>query len=110
MSTIGSYDESRTFCEVVAQLIIADGAVTDTERTFLERLMNRFGFDEDAKQAVINSVDIDDPVGPRLERLGPETRRLLLAELEAAAAIDGHIGRSELEIIEEVRRTLEPQG
>lgn len=106
MTATGSDEQNLIFCEIVAQLIIADAAVTDSERVFLERLMDRLGLDEGAKKAVINSVDIDDPVGPRLERLGPDARRLLLSELEAAAAIDGEIGRSELEIIDEVRSAL----
>jgi uncharacterized tellurite resistance protein B-like protein len=107
MSEHASDQEHRAFCEVIAQLVIADGAVTDAERAFLERVMDRFGLDDAARQAVINAVDIDDPIGPRLALLGPDARRALLAELEVAAAVDGEINRSELEIIQEVRRALE---
>jgi uncharacterized tellurite resistance protein B-like protein len=106
MGAHASEAEHRAFCELVAQLVIVDGAVTDAERVFLERVMDRFGLDAAAKKAVINSVDIDDPVGPRLALLSPETRRLLLSELEAAAALDGEIHPSERQMIEEVRRAL----
>jgi uncharacterized tellurite resistance protein B-like protein len=96
----------RLFCEIVAQLIIADAAVTDEERAFLERLMDRFGFDADDRRAVFGAVDIGQPIDDRLARLPEELRAELLAELEDAAVVDGDVGRGEAEIIEEVRRAL----
>ena len=97
---------NRIFCEIVAQLIIADAAVTDAEREFLYRLMDRFGFDESDRSAVINAVDIGQRIDHRLARLDADARRELLAELEAAAAVDGVIGAGEQQILEEVRRAL----
>jgi uncharacterized tellurite resistance protein B-like protein len=94
------------FCEIVAQLIIADAAVTDDERAFLERLMDRFGFAADDRRAVLGAVDIGQPIDDRLTRLDEEHRADLLAELEAAAAVDGEVGRGEAEILGEVRRAL----
>jgi len=41
-----------------------------------------------------------------LARLDDEHRAGLLAELEAAAVVDGEVGRGEAEILEEVRRAL----
>ena len=97
---------NRVFCEIVAQLIIADAAVTDSEREFLYRLMDRFGFSEEDRKAVINSVDIGQPIDDRLAQLDAHTRIDLLGELEAAAAVDGELGQGEMQIIEEVRRAL----
>lgn len=96
----------RTFCEIVAQLIIADAAVTDEERAFLDRLMDRFGFDDDDRKAVFGAVDIGQPIDERLARLSDPAKAELLAELEAAAEADGEVGRGEAEIIEEVRAAL----
>jgi uncharacterized tellurite resistance protein B-like protein len=98
--------QDRLFCEIVAQLIIADAAVTDEERAFLERLMDRFGFDADDRRAVFGAVDIGQPIDDRLARLPEELRAELLAELEGAAVVDGDVGPGEAEIIEEVRRAL----
>lgn len=98
--------QDRLFCEIVAQLIIADAAVTDDERYFLERLMDRFSFDVDDRRAVFGAVDIGQPIDDRLARLDEEHRASLLAELEAAAIVDGQVGRGEAEIIDEVRRAL----
>ena len=98
--------QDRLFCEIVAQLVIADAAVTDEERAFLERLMDRFGFDADDRRAVLGAVDIGQPIDDRLARLPEALRSELYAELEAAAAIDGEVGRGEAEILGEVRRAL----
>jgi uncharacterized tellurite resistance protein B-like protein len=98
--------QDRLFCEIVAQLIIADAAVTDDERAFLERLMDRFGFEAADRSSVFGAVDIGQPIDDRLARLDEEHRAELLAELEAAAAVDGEVGRGEAEIIDEVRRAL----
>jgi hypothetical protein len=99
-------EHQRLFCEVVAQLIIADAQVTDDERDFLQRLFDRFGFDEAKKQAVYNSVNIADPIDRRVQMLPAEVRPQLLAELESAAALDGEIGAGERQILEDVRRRL----
>jgi len=99
--------QDRLFCEIVAQLIIADAAVTDEERAFIERLMVRFGLDLDDRQVVFGSIDIGQPIEERLHKLDRAHRKELLEELEAAAAVDGEVGRGELEIIDEVRRALE---
>ncbi|MBL8943761.1 MAG: hypothetical protein JNK45_11460 [Myxococcales bacterium] len=101
-----SDERNILYCQIVAQLLIADAAVTDAERDFLERLMNRFGFEPAQKQAVFNGVDIGQPIDDKLARLDPGSRAQLLAELEAAAAVDGEIDESELEIIDDVRRAL----
>jgi uncharacterized tellurite resistance protein B-like protein len=94
------------FCEIVAQLVIADAAVTDEERAFLERLMDRLGLDADDRRAVFGAVDIGQPIDDRLARLHPELRAELLGELEAVAAVDGEVGRGEAEILGEVRQAL----
>ena len=65
-----------------------------------------FDFTESDRQAVFNSVNIGETVEGRLRQLSPERRPELLAELEAAAAADGEIGRTEQEILDEVRNVL----
>lgn len=94
------------FCEIVAQLLIADAAVTDDEREFLARLMDRFALTDDERQAVINRVNIGEPVGERVDRLPLPARQALLVELEAAANVDGELAPGERAIIHDVRQAL----
>ncbi|MCR9161448.1 MAG: TerB family tellurite resistance protein [Nannocystaceae bacterium] len=100
-------DDNRLFCEIVAVLLISDAQVTDSEQRFLDRLMKRFEFSSEDRQAVFNSVNIGESVEGRLRQLSPERRPELLAELEAAAIADGEIGRAEQDILDEVRGVLE---
>ncbi len=99
-------DDNRLFCEIVAVLIISDAQVTDSERRFLDRLMNRYNLTDEDRQAIFNSVNIGESVEARLRQLSKERRPELLAELEAAAAADGEIGRPEQQIIDEVRAVM----
>ncbi len=101
-----SYARNLLYCQIVAQLLIADAAVTDAEREFLERLMDRFGFEREHKQAVFNGVDIGQPVDDKVAQLDVASRHALLGELEAAAAVDGEIDERELELIDQVRALL----
>lgn len=105
---MGEQDKAsdRIFCEIVAQLVIADGAVTDDERAFLQRLMDRFEFDDADRSAVFGAVDIGQPIDDRLAQLEPSQRADLLMELEEAASADGHVGRGEQQIIDQVRSAL----
>jgi uncharacterized tellurite resistance protein B-like protein len=99
--------QARAYCEIVAQLVIADGQVTDEERELLLRLMDRFGFDDDDRAAVFNSVDYGAPIADRLAVLDDDMRRALLVELQAAAEADGEIGPAEAQILDEVRSAIE---
>ena len=96
----------KLYCQVVATLIIADAAITDAERSFLERLMDRFGFSKEERAAVINSVNIGDDVQEKVMALPTGVRAELLQELEAVAAVDEHIDAREARIIETVRAAL----
>lgn len=100
-------DNDRLYCEIVAQLLIADAAVTDDERAFLEKLFDRFEFSAEDRQAVFNSVDIGQPVDDRLAKLDAEHRGLLVQELEQAALADGEIGPAEAAIIDQVKQALQ---
>lgn len=102
----GTFERNLLYCQIVAQLLIADAAVTDDERAFLERVMDRFGFGPAEKQAVFNGVDIGQPIDDKLARLDEQARYELLDELEAAAEIDGKIEKAEQEIIDDVRRAI----
>jgi uncharacterized tellurite resistance protein B-like protein len=106
MDAADTYERNLLYCQIVAQLLIADAAVTDEERAFLERVMDRFQFDATQKQAVFNGVNIGEPVGDKLARLDEQARYELLDELEAAAEVDGTIDPGEQQIIDDVRKAI----
>ena len=79
-------DDNRLFCEIVAVLLISDAQVTDSEQRFLDRLMKRFEFTAEDRQAVFNSVNIGESVEGRLRQLPAERRQ---GSRSIAAGADG---------------------
>ncbi|MCA9634994.1 MAG: hypothetical protein KC420_03060 [Myxococcales bacterium] len=99
-------NEKKLYCEIVAQLLIIDGAITDDERAFLDQVFGRLGLDADERRDVIHHVNVDDDIEAKVQRLAPDVRAALSAELEAAAGADHEILGSERDIIARVRATL----
>lgn len=97
-------------CQLVAELLIVDAAVTIEEHEFLLALFERFGFDADERQAIYDSVNVDDDVAQRARSLSPASHEPLLAALHDAANADGVLGRGELDIIAKVRAALGLDG
>lgn len=93
-------------CQLVADLLIVDAAVTIEEHNYLDALFDRFGFDAETRQAVYDAVDVDDDVAARARDIEPAAHEALLGALHDAANADGVLGRGELEIIEKVRAAL----
>lgn len=94
------------YSQIVAQIIIADAQITDDERDFLERLMDRLQLDADGKRAVFNGVNYGDPVDDKVAQLAPELRKQLVGELEQAAGADGNIDKREAALIEQVKAAM----
>ncbi len=96
-------DDKRLYCSILAQLLIIDGAVTDDERAFLDAVFLRLGLGVADRQAVYNSVNVDDSIEEKVRRLSPEVRAELTRELEGAAGLDSDISPGERDLIERVR-------
>ena len=97
-------------CQLVAELLIVDAAVTIEEHDCLVALFDRFGFEPEARQAVYDSVNVDDDVAERARAIAPEAHESLLGALHDAANADGVLGRGELDIIAKVRAALGLDG
>ena len=65
-------DDKRLYCSILAQLLIIDGAVTDDERAFLDAVFLRLGLGVADRQAVYNSVNVDDSIEEKVRRLSPD--------------------------------------
>ncbi len=100
-------NEKKLYAQLVAQLVLIDGSVTDAERNFLGSLMTRLGLSDEQQREVINQVNVDDEVESRVRQLSPNARISLLMELEDAAKIDEVILASERDLIARVRSALD---
>ncbi len=97
-----------TCAQVIGQMLIADGALEDTEREHFEGVMDRLGMSDAEKKEAIKGIDVDSPAEERVASLSPEVRQALVVELEAAMGASGEIARGEQLLMERLRSLLEP--
>ena len=94
-------------CKLVAGAIMADLQITDTEREFLDKLMERYELSDSQRQTVL-ARNIDESPEAALEQLASEeARNELLVELALAVAVDGEISRPERDILDRVAKVLD---
>ncbi len=102
------YSEKISYCQVVAQMMVADGVLTDDERAFLGSLMTELGLTDDEREHVFNTVNIGDDVAPRLEKIEDrQALERLLIELRAASSVDGDVSEVERDLMARVEALLE---
>lgn len=89
-------------CKVVAQAILADFQLTDTEHEFLHKLMDRYGLDESQRKEVMARNVDDDSAALAAGIAGFDNKNELLVELAMAVAADGKLAPAERDLLAEV--------
>ena len=101
-----SPEDRRRFVQIVGQVLIADGALGDDEREYLDRVMDELELSPEERKAALSGIDLDSPVEERVRALSPEARPKLVETIEKAAAIDGSSHRAESELIATIRELV----
>jgi uncharacterized tellurite resistance protein B-like protein len=99
-------EEKRTFCRIVATLLVSDLKLQDGELEFMERLYARLGLDADAQREIQRKVNLSDDIPALALSLSEPVRQELLRTLDEAARADGEIAVTEVALIAAVRRAL----
>ncbi len=102
--------ERMTYVEIVAQVLVADFAITLEEDAFFQRVVARMELTDDERAAVTKRVNIGDEVAFEAASLGDEARADLMKTLAEAAATDGEVAPRELDVIERVGAVLRIQA
>ncbi|MCP4676467.1 MAG: TerB family tellurite resistance protein [Deltaproteobacteria bacterium] len=89
-------------CKVVTQAILADAQITDSERSFIEKLMDKYELDEDQRKEVLSRNIGDDPAEMARKITSFESKNELIVELAMAVAVDGEISSSERALLDRV--------
>jgi uncharacterized tellurite resistance protein B-like protein len=93
-------------CKVVAQAILADARIADSERALLTELMDRYGLDDaERKDVMARNID-DDPAALAAGVEALDSRNALIVELAMAVAADGDLSKAERDLIAEVATAL----
>ena len=93
-------------CKIVAQAILSDTRITDSEREFLTKLMDRYELNTAQREEIL-ARNIGDDITDLLENLSDDdARNELLVELALAVAADGEISSSERTLLGRVAEVL----
>jgi uncharacterized tellurite resistance protein B-like protein len=98
-------EDKLAICRVVAQAILADGALTDAEHNVLTHLMDSYGLTEEQRHDVTRRNVEDDPV-ELVAGVAEEAKQELIAELARAVTADGDVAPAENRTIKAVASAL----
>ena len=99
--------EKVEICKLVAHAILVDARITDAEREFLAKLMQRYGLTAaQQKEVLARNID-EDPKKIADLIVDTEAKNALLAELAMAVTVDGEISSSEMALLTRVAEVIE---
>jgi len=89
-----SHDQ-KLFVQIIGQLLISDGILSDPERAYLDRVMDSFGMDDASRKEALHGISMDSPVEERVAGMSPEARAKLLEAARGAVDADGETSKNE---------------
>ena len=91
-------DKRVAHCHLVAGLLASDGMMTDSERAFLERAMEKMGLNDEERDAVkhFEGAELATDV---MAKVSADERQALLDDLLGAALADGKLDPHEQEMV-----------
>lgn len=93
-------------CEVVAQAILADGQITDSEREFMNTLMQKYQLNDEQQKQVMNRNIDDDPAQMVQGITSFNTKNQLIVELVMAIAADDKLSKTEQTLLNTVANAI----
>ena len=99
-------DDKLQICKVVAQAILSDGQITDSEHAFMQKLMEKYALSKEQKKEVL-ARNIDDDVGSMAAEVSVfDSQNELLTELALAVVVDGKIAPAEKDLLKRVAAAM----
>ena len=98
-------DDRVARCHLIAQVLSADGMMTDTERDFLKKAMTRMGLSDEEREQV-TYFENTDGAEEAIAELPQQDRREFLDELVVAALVDGKLSPQELASVKRIALAL----
>jgi uncharacterized tellurite resistance protein B-like protein len=92
-------------CHLLAEVLAADGKMTDEERQLLDAAMQRLGLDEHEREQVRVFHGAEGAAAALLDR-PEEERRALVDELVEAALVDGKLTPTETAAVKRIAAAL----
>lgn len=99
-------NDRKLFAQIVGQILIADGALADAEREYLDRVMNSLEMSPEEQKAALSGIDTDSPVEERVKSLSSDAQQKLLDEVGKAVNSDAEAGRGGQLVAERIRSII----
>lgn len=100
-------EDQIQICKIVAQAILADTRITDTEEALLVKLMDRYDLDDATRKEVMARDIGEDPTEAIQALRSADAKNELIVELALAVAADGEISSSERKLMSRVAEALD---
>lgn len=97
--------QRRRVCQLIAGMIIADDIMEPQEEAFLDRVIEKFGFAEEGRDAIFPLVSHEEAAAAA-QQLGPVVGQETFAMLMEAAKADDQVVPEELEYLRVVANAL----
>lgn len=88
--------DRKLFVQIIGQLLISDGVLSDPERAYLDRVMDSLAMDPQERKGALSGISMDSPVEERVADLSAEAKAKLLEAARGAADADGAQSKNEL--------------
>lgn len=92
-------------CLLVSRVLVADGMMSDDEKSFLASMMTKLGLSEGEKKRVIDLEDSEE-ADKIVHALSEDERREIIELLVDAASADGRLSPHELATVKKVSSAL----
>lgn len=92
-------------CLLVSKVLVADGIVTENERTFLDATMQKLGLGEDERRGVLDLEGWDE-AEPVVAKLTQDEKQEIVSMLIDASSADGNLGPLELQAVKKITAAL----
>jgi len=92
-------------CLLVSKVLVADGIMTENERTFLDKMMRTLGLDETQRRRVLD-LEGWDQAEPAVAKLTVEEKREFVAMLVDASSADGRLSPLEMATVKRITLAL----
>jgi len=98
--------DQKLFVQIIGQLLISDGILSDPERAYLDRVMDSFSMGPEERKLALHGISMDSPVEERVAGLSAEARAQLLDAARDAVSADGETSKNESAFLERLEQLV----
>jgi hypothetical protein len=81
-------NDRKLIVQIVGQVLISDGILTDPEREYLDALMDRLHLEQGERSEALGGISVDSPIEERVGSLSAEAKQTAIDEAVRAVGID----------------------